>query len=117
MHVGYKLKKLRENKRVSQQEVADFLEISQRTYSNFESDKSKPSIDQLSKLSELLDFDLLELLQEQGITFNQKNKNGSNNAIVKNEYPEQLVTQYEFRISELKELITLLKDKITSLEQ
>ena len=84
MQIGSKLKKIRESKRYSQQEIANMLDISQKTYSNIESDKTKPTIHQLSKLSEFLDFDLLEMLQKQGITFNQKNEKGSNNGIVHN---------------------------------
>jgi len=119
MQIGSKLKKLRENKRISQQEIANFLDISQKTYSNIESDKSKPSLTQLSKLSEFLDFDLLELLQEQGIVFNQKNNKFNDNSagIVMNNLPEKLITQYEARIKELQEIIGLLKEKVASLEK
>ena len=74
--MGAKLRKIRKDKRISQEEIADFLDISQKTYSNIESDKSNASLMQLSKLSQLLDFDLLELLEEQGIVFNQKNEHG-----------------------------------------
>ena len=114
MQIGSKLKRIRENKRMSQQEIAAFLEISQKTYSNIESDKSKPSLPQLSKLSESLDFDLLELLQEQGIVFNQK-KNKIN-GIIHNNFPFELKEQYEARINDLQEINMLLKDKIISLE-
>lgn len=48
---------MREDKKISQQEIADFLEISQKTYSNMESGKSTPSVTQLANLSTLLDFD------------------------------------------------------------
>lgn len=122
MHIGYKLKKIRENKRFSQQEIANVLDISQKTYFNIESNKSKPTIPQLSKLSEFLDFDLLELLQEQGITFNQKNKKGGNNGIIHNNYSFEK-EQYEARlkdkeiiIKQKEEINNLLKDKINSLE-
>jgi len=85
------------------------LDISQKTYSNIESDKSKPSLPQLSKLSEFLDFDLFELLQEQGITFNQKKNKIHNNGIIHNNFPVELKEKYEARIK-------LLKDKINALE-
>ncbi|MDC9724115.1 MAG: helix-turn-helix transcriptional regulator [Urechidicola sp.] len=116
MQIGSKLKRIRENKRMSQQEIAEFLDISQKTYSNIECDKSKPSLPQLSKLSKFLDFDLLELLQEQGITFNQKKNKIHNNGIIHNNFPIELKEQYEARINDLQEINSLLKDKITSLE-
>lgn len=116
MKIGIKLKQIRENKRFSQQEISNLLDISQKTYSNIESDKSKPTLPQLSKLSEFLDFDLLELLQEQGITFNQKNTKGSNNGIVHNNFPLELKEQYLAQIKNLQEINNLLKDKINYLE-
>ena len=57
------LRKKRNEKRLSQQEVADYLGISQRTYSNFESDTTKPSIIKLVELSKILRFDFLKLFQ------------------------------------------------------
>lgn len=47
IHIGTELKKAREKKRLSQQEVADLLNISQKTISNIESDKSIPTLLQL----------------------------------------------------------------------
>ena len=57
------LRNKRNEKRLSQQEVADYLGISQRTYSNFESDTTKPSIIKLVELSKILRFDFLKLFQ------------------------------------------------------
>ena len=54
MTIGAKLKKLREQKRYSQQDIADMIGVSQRTYSNIESDKTDISIDKLAELSKIL---------------------------------------------------------------
>lgn len=64
MKTGKHLRNKRHEKRLSQQEVVDYLNISQKTYSNFESDNSTPSIVQIVKLSKLLEFDFLKLFQE-----------------------------------------------------
>ena len=61
MKIEKHLRNKRHEKRLSQQEVGDFLNISQRTYSNFESDNSTPSIEQIVALSKLLDSDFLKL--------------------------------------------------------
>jgi transcriptional regulator with XRE-family HTH domain len=61
MKIGKHLRNKRHEKRLSQQEVGDYLNISQRTYSNYESDNSLPSIGQIVELSKLLDFDFLKL--------------------------------------------------------
>jgi len=118
MVIGTQLKQIRENKKLSQQELADYLNISQKTYSNFESNKSLPSLPQLAQLSELLDFSLESLLQEQGITFNQNNSEFKENSFGCTIYntPEKLIQQYELRLQEKSEIIQLLKDKITYLE-
>ncbi len=119
MQVGAKLKMLRERKKLSQQEIADFLDISQKTYSNIESDKSVPSLSHLAKLSELLDFNILDILKEQGITFNQTNcelKDNSGSYIVNN-FSEKLIEQYETRLQEKEKIIKLLEEKIVMLKK
>jgi transcriptional regulator with XRE-family HTH domain len=61
MKIGKHLRNKRHEKRLSQQEVGDYLNISQRTYSNFESDNSSPSIEQIIAWIKLLNFDFLKL--------------------------------------------------------
>lgn len=121
MNIGHKLRTKRDLKKLSQQDVADTLEVSQRTYSNFESDKSEPSLTQLSKLAEVLEFNLLDMLQEQGIVFNQQNnefKDNSNGIVLNNNYlSDKLITQYEAQIKDLQEINSLLKEKISLLKK
>jgi len=52
MTFGTKLHKLREKSRLSQQEVADFIGVSQNTYIRWESDLSTFKIEYLPKLAE-----------------------------------------------------------------
>lgn len=99
------------------------MDISQKTYSNIESNRSKPTLPQLSKLSDFLDFDLLELLQEQGIVFNQRKNKIKNNGIIHNNIADNIINQYNERlkdknviIQQKEEIIVLLKDKIRQLE-
>ena len=61
MKIGKHLLNKRHKKRLSQQEVADYLNISQRTYSNFENDNSSPSIKQIVELNNLFEFDFIKL--------------------------------------------------------
>lgn len=130
MKIGHKLKNKRDTKKLSQQEVAEFLDVSQRTYSNFESNKPEPSLTQLSKLAEVLEFNLLDMLQEQGLVFNQTNnefKDNSNGIVYNhNNFLDELKNQktyYEARlkdketiIKQKEEINNLLKDKINYLE-
>ena len=114
MEIGFKLKKIREDKKIAQQEIAEFLGISQKTYSNIESCKSNLSLKYLFKLSKYLEFDLLIMLQEQITFYNQKS---SNNTIVKNEFTKKLISQYEAHIKGNEEIIKLLNEKIDRLER
>ena len=106
------LKRKREKKGISQQKLADLLGISQRTYSNIESGKSKASIDVLSKASEILEFNLLEELAKDGITINQQHNKIECNGVFQNLTSEKLISQYELRIQEKDELITFLKSQL-----
>lgn len=67
MELGHHLKRERESKRMSQQEVAELLGISQKTLSNIESGKSKPSVMQLAELGKIYGVDIIPLLSENGI--------------------------------------------------
>lgn len=116
MKIGAQLKKAREEKKFSQQEIAHLLNISQKTLSNIESDKSNPTIEQLSKLSEVYELDILELLSSQGITFNQHNREGNNGIIYNYHFPEKLIEQYEQRIKDKDEIIALLREEIKILK-
>ncbi|MCF6298042.1 MAG: helix-turn-helix domain-containing protein [Flavobacteriaceae bacterium] len=116
MNIGHKLKDKRNSKRISQQEVAESLSISQRTYSNFESNKSEPSLTQLSKLAEILEFNLLDILQEQGIVFNQNNnefKDNSNGIVLNgdSDYSGKLKDK-SIIIEQQNDIIAMLKEKI-----
>ncbi|MGB6092996.1 MAG: helix-turn-helix domain-containing protein [Moheibacter sp.] len=116
MKIGAQLKKAREEKKFSQQEIANLLDISQKTISNIESDKSNPTIKQLSKLSEVYQLNILELLSKEGITFNQHNREVENNGIIQNYHlPEKLIEQYKQRIKEKDDFIEILKKKSTNL--
>ncbi|MDO6448990.1 helix-turn-helix transcriptional regulator [Oceanobacillus profundus] len=46
-----RLKKLRENKKMSQQEVADYLSITRQGYAKYEKATAQPDFDSLKKLS------------------------------------------------------------------
>ena len=69
MEIDHHLRRTRESKRMSQQEVSDALGISQKTLSNIESSKSQPSILLLAKLGEIYELDVLGLLSDYGVHF------------------------------------------------
>ena len=110
MTLGEKLKKTRLKKNFTQEYLADMLNISQKTYSNFENNKTTPDFPQMEEISKILEVSVLEFLSENGVSFNYDNIHGGTNGFIyQNQIPVKLIEQYESRISELKEIIEILK--------
>ncbi len=112
MTLGEKLKKARINKNFTQEYLAEVLNVSQKTYSNFENDKSKPAFAQVEDIAKALDVSVLDFLSGDNITVNQ---NDNEIAIAQNyatiNTSEKLIEQYEERIKELKEQVEYWKTK------
>lgn len=70
MTIGSNLKKARENKKLSQIDVANYLNISRQSISKWENDRTIPDIDNLIKLSDLYELSIDELLKNK-ILINQ----------------------------------------------
>lgn len=62
MNFGEKFKNIRKQCGLSQQEVADKLQIKQSSVSDWENDVSRPDYEKLIALAELYDVTLYELL-------------------------------------------------------
>ena len=62
MNFGENFKNIRKQCGLSQQEVADKLQIKQSSVSDWENDASRPDYEKLIALSELYDVTLYELL-------------------------------------------------------
>lgn len=119
LKIGDKLRKLRANKGYSQEYMAETLKISQKTYSNMENDKSSISIENLKKIAEEFNIDLLELLSDGKVIvqYNTANDTSTFNGVVNNNVSEELVTQLKERIEDLKGIIQEKINKISQLEK
>ncbi|MBO1000542.1 helix-turn-helix transcriptional regulator [Bacillus sp. SD075] len=53
-----RLKKLRSNKKMSQQQVADYLGISRQAYGKYEKDNAQPDFNSLKNLSSLFEVSI-----------------------------------------------------------
>ncbi|WP_086314409.1 hypothetical protein A5821_001976 [Enterococcus sp. 7F3_DIV0205] len=60
--IGSKLKELRESKKITQKELAEFLNVTPQTISKWERDKSYPDLDTLVKLSKYFQISTDKLL-------------------------------------------------------
>ena len=108
MSLGEKLKQARLTKNFSQEYMAEVLQISQKTYSNFENNKTKPDFSQIEEISKVLETSILVFLSGENMSFYQNNS-GVNNGFVVNNLSEKLIEQYELRIKKLEEENKYLK--------
>ena len=65
MEIGKNLKKLRESKKLSQQDVADYIGVERKTYMSWETDKSGVSSEFIPKLAEFFNVEI-------GVLFRKK---------------------------------------------
>ena len=109
MSLGEKLKQARLTKNFSQEYMAEVLQISQKTYSNFENNKTKPDFCQIEEISKVLETSILEFLTDNSFQFNTHNNERRNNGFVINKKKKKLIEQYELRIKKLEEENKYLK--------
>ena len=117
MSLGTRLRNLRQQKNLSQMQVAQELEVSQTAYNKWESDLRKPGIENLVKLSEFYNVDIYELLYEllgENTIFNSnfsENTGVIGHSTVNHYFSEKLIEQYEARIISLQEQLEYWKNK------
>ncbi len=120
MVIGNKLRKLRMGKGYSQEYLAEVLEVSQKTYSNMENNKSSISIETLKKIAEEYKIDLIELLSDDKVIVQNNSSRESStfqSGIIINHMSEELLNQMKERIEELKETILEKNKHIELLEK
>lgn len=62
MNIGNRIKNLRQNKNITQQQLASTLFISDKTISSWEANRTEPSLEMITKLSEILDCSISYLI-------------------------------------------------------
>lgn len=82
MSFSEKIQKLRKEKGLSQERLAEMLDVSRQAVSKWESGQTYPEIDKLIKLSDLFNVTLDELVRNENIssTFNIEDKNKINDS-------------------------------------
>lgn len=111
MVIGIKLKKLRKQRRFTQEYFAEKLQISQATLSNIESGKTNPSLNVIKAACKELGVDFMELIDDQKVDITNsmgQGRFGEENSLVN----QKLIEQYEARISELQERVAELKETL-----
>ena len=64
LNIGFKIKKIRMGKNLSQQELAGLCDFEKATMSRIESGQANPTVRTLHKISRALEVDIAELVQE-----------------------------------------------------
>jgi transcriptional regulator with XRE-family HTH domain len=123
MKIGENIKKMRELKGYTQEEMASKLNISQNGYSKIEREETDVQFSRLVQISQALEIDLLDLIAFDGqrLLFNVSNTNNHTGfAYLNNDLPtilKEVGKQYEARIEaqqkEIDRLHTLLEKALT----
>ena len=116
MSIGNNIKVLRLKNNLSQELLAEKLNISQATLSNIESNKSVPDVILLQQICDFLDTNINELMQKDKISINNNNQSGGvGYAEIVNQLSDNLINLYERIISdknlEIEELKLRIKNK------
>jgi transcriptional regulator with XRE-family HTH domain len=117
--IGNKIRRLRENKGFSQEEMAERLQISRSAYSRIESGETNSWVNHIEKLCKELDMKVEDLLitSDNNINTNQDNASAVQTSthqdthITINQLSEKVIELYEERIKELKEQVEFWKSK------
>lgn len=115
--VAEKIKRLRKSKGLSQEELAERLNISQSAYARMEKGESNSWINHLEKLSEVFEIRPEEFVSDHTNNFSNLDQLGdfafqnvgTINTI--NTLSEKLIEQYEARIKILEEQVEFWKNK------
>ncbi len=106
-----KIKQIRELKNITQEYLANELQISTRAYSKIENGETQLTINRLNEISTVLGVDPIEILGfDEKQIFNHCKQDGYI-GINHISMPDKLIQQYEETIQALKEQIALLKER------
>lgn len=116
--IGSKLRRLRMEKGYKQEYLADVLEISQKTYSNMENDKSSISLDTLKKIAQEYKIELIDLIKDDKVVIqnNSSNDTSTLNGVINN-HSEELIIQLKERIADKEKIIVDLTKRLEVLEK
>lgn len=120
MDIGTKIRSIRAEKGLTQQDVASRLNISENTYRKIENSTNSPDINLLEKIAKIYDKTVYDFLPKDNITINQTNQKGSvcYSAYVYNQQlSERVIEQFENRIKEKDDVINVLKETIAILKK
>ena len=115
--VGEKIKNLCKSRNLSQEEVAEFLHVSQSTYARIESGASNSWAGYILPICEFFGIQPEELLKTDHIVINNNNTSCQySGGYVVNQLSDKLIEQYEKRLAEKDSLIAYLQKELEELK-
>ncbi len=118
VQIGTKIKKIRELKNLTQEYMADQLNVSQSTYSRFEKEDSDLTLSQIQKVADILEVKPEDLLNfNEQVVINNYSSNQANQAysIINNVSPaeKELYEKYIATLEKEVEYLKGLVDRLT----
>ncbi|HRO46087.1 helix-turn-helix transcriptional regulator [Agriterribacter sp.] len=89
--IGYRIRKLRESKDYSQQNMAGELGISTSAYSKIETGKTDPSIGRIEEIAAILDVDVSYFFQDENVESKVKDPNKAYGFATKSDMEELML--------------------------
>ncbi|HKC69149.1 MAG TPA: helix-turn-helix transcriptional regulator [Bacteroidia bacterium] len=115
MNIGHALKKIRELKGYTQEDIAEKLGITQSAYSKIELKNADLTIKKLEEIATILGVQLHDVIGfHENLIFNLKNNKKANGLVINQNSPAELKIYYEY-IDSLKTENTYLKKTIDKL--
>lgn len=116
--IGYKIKSIRELKNLTQEYMAEKLDISQAAYSKLEKGNTKISEDKLNKIAEILEVNPEDITDfDNKKVLNSFNNIKGNNNLNHNEKDLTLIQKlYEDKIVLLEKLLSKAEEEIERLK-
>lgn len=116
LHLGHKIKKLRELKNFTQSHIASELGITQSAYSKMELGESEVSYSKLAKIADVLGLSPEEIMTfNEQMIFNVMHNQTGNGFVINKGLTENEKKLYEDHIAHLLEEVTYLKKVLDKL--
>lgn len=117
MRIGNKIRKLRELKGLSQENMADALGMSVTGYGNIERNESDIKIEKLQEVSEVLGVNIEDIITfDEKVVFYNYDNTKIENQIGNYNFPEEVKKLYEDKVLLLEDKVMYLTEKLTLLE-
>lgn len=109
--IGEKLLEMRKQKSWSQEQTADYLQISRSAYQRIETGEGFSWASNLEKICAVFEIKPEELLKQESLVINHNQQGGGGYIQIVNQLSEKLIEQFEKRLKEKDELIAVLREK------